>query len=292
MRYFLLLALTLAVLRPAAGQDTTDYVEPVRKMVVVTLNDGTQKMGYLISDDGREIKLETASLGDIVIPKYQIKEIRQVKGNEGNYEQSWAEYPYQTRYFFTFNGLKKRSSKNYLKIFPLGIDAQFGINEDIQLGGFTSWVGAPIIATVQGRFDMGKKLNGAVGAYIGTSSWVAFAQEDPGFLAIPYGSVTFGNSSSNFMVGYGYGYAAIAGESGGSSLIMAGGTAPLGSKASFVFESLITVVDGVAGGIVTPGVRWHHKPGSAFQFGLIGAFADGTVVPLPLPALSWYKTLD
>ena len=306
------LAFALMIVRPAAGQDTTDYIELVRKMVMVTLNDGTQKIGYLISDDGREITLETASLGNIVIPKYQIKEIRQINGQEGSYEQSWAEYPYQTRYFFTFNGLPKRRSKNYLKTFPLGLDAQFGITEDVQVGGITTWIGAPIIGTIQGRFDLGRKVHGAVGGYAGTSSRVAFAQDNPDFLAIPYGSLTFGDVSRNFMIGSGSGYASLLdGQSGERSLIMAGGTTPMGTKAGFVLEMLITVVDGTSvglvtpgirwhdkvvdgtsGGLVTPGIRWHDKPGSAIQFGLMAAFANGVFVPVSVPALSFYKTLD
>ena len=285
------LAFALMIVRPAAGQDTTDYIELVRKMVVVTLNDGTQKIGYLISDDGREITLETASLGNIVIPKYQIKEIRQINGQEGSYEQSWAEYPYQTRYFFTFNGLPKRRSKNYLKTFPLGLEAQFGITEDVQVGGITTWIGAPIIGTIQGRFDLGRKVHGAVGGYAGTSSRVAFAQDNPDFLAIPYRSLTFGDVSRNFMIGYGYA-SLLDGQSGERSLIMAGGTTPMGAKAGFVLEMLITVVDGTSGGLVTPGIRWHDKPGSAIQFGLMAAFANGVFVPVSVPALSFYKTLD
>lgn len=292
MRCFLLLALTLAVLRPAAGQDTTDYVQESSKMVRVILNDGTEKMGFLISDNEREVIIETANLGRVAIPKYQIKEVRIITGEQGSYDHSWADDPYQTRYFFTFNGLPRTPKKNYLKIFPLGIDAQFAPTENLQIGGFTSWVGAPIVGTIQGRFDLGRNLHGAVGGYIGTSSWVAFLQDSPGFVAIPYASLTVGHSSSNFMVGYGYGYAAIDGASGGTSIVMLSGTTPLGRKASFVFESVTGVVDGFVGGLITPGIRWHNKPGQAFQFGLLTGFANGEFSPLPIPSLSWYKTLD
>ena len=289
LRYFLFLSLLVVVALPTAAQDTTDYVSDNR-MVVVILNDGSQKMGFFVSDDGREVIIETSNLGQIAIPKYQIKEIREINEALRGQEEAWAQEPFQNRYFFSFNGLPRRTKKNYLKLYPLGLDAQFGIGENFQVGGITTWIGAPIIATAQGRFDLGKNVHGALGTYIGTNSWFALAADSPFFFALPYGSVTLGNHSSNVMVGYGYGYGATNGTSGGTSLIMVGGTTPIGSKASFVFESIFTVIQGTTGGIISPGVRWYNKPGQAFQFGFAAAFADGVFVPLP--AVSWYKTLD
>lgn len=277
--------------RPAAGQDTTDYVQQTRKSVLIILNDGSQKMGFLISDDGSNVMIETAALGLVTIPKYQIKEIRTLNSGEKVSTYTWTDEAYSNRYFFTFNGLP-RKNKNTLKVFPLGIDAQFGIGKNLQLGGLTSWVGAPLIATVQYRFDLAKDFYGAVGVYAGTSSWVAFASDNPGAGVVPYGSLTYGTHESNFMVGYGYGYLNIGGDSGGASLIMLGGTAAMGKKASFVFESILTVGQGSINGTVTPGVRWHYKSGSAFQFGLAAFVADGEFFPVPIPAVSWSKTLD
>jgi len=274
-----------------AQADTTEYVQEAKKSVLIILNDGSQKMGFLISDDGTDVKIETAALGLVTIPKYQIKEIRVLNSGEKVSTYTWTDEAYCNRYFFTFNALP-RKNKNTLKIFPLGIDAQFGIGDNFQLGGFTSWIGAPLIVTAQYRFDLAKDFYGAAGVYAGTSSWVAFASDNPGGGVVPYASLTYGTHESNFMVGYGYGYLNVGGDSGGTSLIMLGGTAAMGKKASFVFESILSVGQGGANGTVTPGVRWHYKSGSAFQFGLSAFVDDGELFPVPIPAVSWYKTLD
>ena len=293
LRYFLFLSILVAIALPASAQDTTDYVTDSR-MVVIVLNDGTQKVGYFISEDGKDGVIETATLGRVSIPKYQIKEVREMNEALSKNEQRWAQEPYQNRYFFTFNGIPKRGNRNYLKISPIGIDAQFGLNDDVQVGGFTSWLGAPIIGNIQGRFDLGKTTHGAAGVYIGTSSWLGFTGDAAGFLALPYASITLGDASSNFMFGYGYGYVNFPniGAEGGANLFMLGGTTRLGSKASFVFEGLLLTAEGELAGVLTPGVRWHNKPGQAFQFGLATLVSSDGVVPIPIPALSWYKTLD
>ena len=54
-------------------QDTT--------LRVVTKHDGTEYIGVIISDDGREVLIETKALGKIYIPKSDIRSIVIVETN-------------------------------------------------------------------------------------------------------------------------------------------------------------------------------------------------------------------
>ena len=43
--------------------------------------------------------------------------------------------------------------------------------------------------------------------------------------------------------------------------------------------------------LLIPGVRWHKREGSAFQFGFTGVVYDGELLPIPIPMVQWYRSL-
>ena len=58
----------------APSTDTTKYL--------IVKNDGNEYVGQILSDDGREVLIETKSLGKIYIPKSDIKSMRPINYNE------------------------------------------------------------------------------------------------------------------------------------------------------------------------------------------------------------------
>ena len=55
------------------AQDTTNVSDQQKRTFIVTKNDGTEYVGVLISQDEREVLLETKSIGRLYIPKHEIK---------------------------------------------------------------------------------------------------------------------------------------------------------------------------------------------------------------------------
>ena len=81
---------------------------------VVVKNNGVEYIGKILNDDGREILLETKTLGKIFITKSEIKSIMLVSSRKdivfGEYR---AQGPFTTRYQFTTNAFSIKRGENY-----------------------------------------------------------------------------------------------------------------------------------------------------------------------------------
>lgn len=67
---------------------------------LIEKNDGARYSGHIISSDAREVLIRTFDLGDIFIPKHEIKSITEFTAGDDKFREVFA-----TRYFLTTNGL-------------------------------------------------------------------------------------------------------------------------------------------------------------------------------------------
>lgn len=99
----------------AQAQEPSDTTKQAK--VVVTTQDGNQRIGIILNDDGREILLLTEHIGKIYIRKENIVSIKPFE--EKQVQKFNGEYitpgPFTTRYFFTTNSLpiKKGDDKAF-----------------------------------------------------------------------------------------------------------------------------------------------------------------------------------
>ena len=97
------------------AQDTTNTInQNAQKLYLVTKNDGTEYIGFILKQDAREILIVTEDLGEVYIPKHEIKSIREISQkdiNSGIYKESNTFY---TRYFVTTNGLSMKKGDKYI----------------------------------------------------------------------------------------------------------------------------------------------------------------------------------
>ena len=72
-------ALSAQVIVDSAVQKRRDSVNKMNKIPtsVIVMNDGAEYVGKIITQDDREVSIITKNLGQIAIPKYQIKEIKE-----------------------------------------------------------------------------------------------------------------------------------------------------------------------------------------------------------------------
>jgi len=164
----------------------------------IVKQNGVAFIGIIISQDAREILLETDDIGQVYIPKHEIKEIIDIsKSNKfGGGDSLFA-----SRYFLTTNGFPVKKGENYIQWNLFGPDFQFGVADNFGLGIMTSWVGLPIIGTAKYSRQLGENLSGGLGFLGGTGSW---AYPDYGLL-LPFGFLTLGNPVNNINLSFGYG---------------------------------------------------------------------------------------
>lgn len=290
---FLSLFLTMIFSLNAYCQADRDTLNSSPKLVVITTNSGGQFMGTIVKQDAREILIETKDKGQIVIPKYEIKEMHELKAREINGRGEYIpEEIFATRYFITTNGLPLEKGENYVLWNLYGPEIHFGVADNFSLGLMTSWVGIPIIGSAKYTFNITEKVNFGLGTLAGFGSWAA-----PDFVvALPYGALTIGDRRSNINFSGGYGMAAYEDYSGGATLFSIGAIAKIGKNTSFVFDSFFYVEDNAGSnngvyGIMIPGIRVQGRHDSAFQFGFSGLYGEGEFVPVPIPMLGWFKKI-
>jgi hypothetical protein len=271
----------------ATAQDTTNTSN---KLFVVIKNDGTEYVGKIISQDAREVLIETEKIGRVYIPRHEIREIREVKAGELKGGEFIGEEVFATRYFLTTNGLPIEKNESYILWNLYGPDFQFGIGKNLSVGVMTSWLATPIIGSVKYTLVSNDGFSFAAGTLIGTLSWVKLSSG--GFL--PYGAATVGNRKSNLSISAGYGALFSEGEVSGRALASVAGMTKVGKKVSLVFDSFIVPpksTDGEFFALLFPGLRFKTGEDRAFQFGFAGIYAANELVPFPIPMVQWFRKL-
>lgn len=286
-----------------------------RPLMVVTKNDGQSYVGEIIKDDGREVLIRTENIGDVYIPKYEIKSIEPLKSSDLRKGEYVGEDIFATRHFFTTNALPIRKRDNYVLINLYGPEFHFAVAKNFSVGVMTTWIAAPIVASVKYSIPLGKKTGIGAGVLAGWGGpWFQFYKYGG---ALPYAAFTYGTRANSITLSAGYVYAFgertevlqydpyISRTSFGrvhhSPLVSVAGIARLSERISFVFDSFIHLgTNGDDFGfLLMPGLRFQSKERQgerAFQFSLnILAIPDGggssPFVPIPVPMLGWFYRL-
>jgi len=258
------------------------------KVYLITKNDGTQFEGKILHMDPKEVLIDTKRIGQVSVPKHEIKEIREVRANEitakGEYKPSET---FATRYFLTTNGFPIEKGESYILWNLYGPDMEFGVAKNFGVGIMTTWLGTPAIATAKYSIELDKNTHMAVGTLLGTGSW---ALPHLG-IALPFTSLTYGNRRNNITFSGGYGAIWGYGANGGRVLCSVAGMAQISKKASFVFDSFILPgnADHSYTAIYIPGLRFQTASNKAFQFGFAGVASNGGFTPIPM--IQWFRML-
>ena len=180
---------------------------PVDSTVVVKIEkfNGTTYLGKIISDDGREILLETSDIGKIYIPKNEIKTISSEKIHEMNILGKPEEYfAFNTRYAFTNNALPIKKGDHYASISWYGPEVHFAVSKGLSVGVMSTWLAVPVVLAIKYTFPTkNEKLHFSLGSLLGSSS---YANNFKGFGGLQWMTGTYGNTINNFSISLGYGY--------------------------------------------------------------------------------------
>lgn len=274
----LLLALTIFIHAPAYL--SAQEFDP-EKIYIVTKNDGTKFTGNILSSDAREVLLKTATIGEIIIPKHEIRSIVEFQEGDDKFKEIFA-----SRYFITTNGLPVEKGDSYVQWTLLGPDIQFGVNDNIGIGVMTSWVANPVALSFKYSGNLGHKLNFAVGTLAGSTLW---SGGDGVRFALPFAAVTMGDENGNVNVAVGYGFASYDTYSGSQAMFSLGAMKKVTRSGSFVFDSLVFPSEGESVALIVPGFRIQTQEKSAFQFGFPGFVTSGDSSPVGFPMVSWFR---
>ncbi len=275
-----------------------------KKVLIITQNGG-EFIGKIIKQDAKEVLIYTKKLGEVSIPKYQIKEIKEIENDDINVKGDYkGNQVFATRYLGTTNALSVGKGENYVKYSLIGPDVNFGVTDNLTIGVMTSWIALPIVVTAKYSHQINENTHVAGGLMVGNLGWASLV-EDVGFnlALVPFGAITKGTRRNNINFALGYGKVWIDGIGAGAVVGSVGGMSKIGRTTSFVFDSMILGLASVSGTsiqggltttpgfglILTPGLRFQSKEDAAFQFGFSLGASDGGVSPIPLPRFAWFR---
>ena len=258
-------------------QDTT------RQKMVVLKNDGSTFTGYIISRDEHELLIDTDNLGRLYIPLHEIKEIRpyEVSGRGTTL--------FSTRYFLTTNGLSLEKGDKYGLLYYYGPEIHFAVADNLSLGVMTTWVAMPLVGSAKYSIKISNKVHLGLGLLAGTLSWADFSSAG----CLLYGSLTFGDYHNNFTLSGGYAGITSHGDGGSAPLLSPACLLRLGQNFYFVTDSFIYLGGGDSNwGVIVPGLRiMRPQKRSSFQFGFAAVAAEGDIMSVPFPFVSWFFEL-
>lgn len=236
------------------------------KLCVITLVDKREYVGYVISDDGRELLIQTDKLGKIYIPKYEVVNIIPIHDQkEIVFGEFQSEGPFTTRYAFTTNALPIKRGENYAMINLYGPEVHFAVRDNFNIGIMTTWMASPMILSSKYSFKTkNEKLNFSIGALLGTSGYLNVFR---GYGGLYFANLSFGSRKKNFTLAAGFAHLSTGFETDvwpegtyvnndsywtGTSvpfdsknspmlsgpIISIAGITPVGAKASLVFDSM------------------------------------------------------
>ena len=293
MKHFALILLILFSSIVSFAQTETEE----KQYVIVTKNDGTEYVGYIVSDDGREVLLVTETLGNLYLPKHEIKRIDKISYEaamaEADVERLAIDKLFATRYFLTTNGMATPKGNHYAYWSLLGPEIHFAATDRLSLGLMSTWLFSPWVFAGKYTIASQNNVHFGVGALIGTGGY----WDDSFGIALPFATLTIGDNKSNINFSGGWGglgkWSEMGGE--GKALMSVAGCFKVSRKLSVVTDSIF-----ILGGaddsnsnftLFMGGFRFQTSANKAFQFGLMGVGADGDFVQIPIPMVGWHRAL-
>ena len=200
MKKLILLFLITISLR-SFSQTTQDSTS---KVVVITYS-GKEIIGKVLSDDGRELLLNTDKAGKVFIRKDDVKSIELIKKGDVINNEYVSAGPFTTRYQITNNALPIKKGENYAMWNLYGPEVHFAVTSRLNVGVMATWIASPIALAL--KYTLSNKEEGkihySIGTLLGSSGYLYNGSK---FGGLHWLSATFGNRKNNFTVSGGYGY--------------------------------------------------------------------------------------
>jgi hypothetical protein len=205
MKYFLI-GLILLSNSLMAQEGVDESANKTKRFVCLTTVNQMQRCGYLLSDNGRELELETAGIGILIIQKSDVIEI--LDAEEGtqsvnlNSMSSRASRnivasdraPQSSRYFFAPSALPMEKKEGYAHANWLSANVSSQVSDNLMVGAALSWVGLGV--QLKASAQLSENLHGSIGGM----ALYGFADIGPTFF--PYINVTSGDHNNHFSMAF------------------------------------------------------------------------------------------
>ncbi len=285
---------------------------PEETTYVIKTVSGTEYLAKILSDDGREVFIETNTVGKLYLKKTEIVSMQKVidkadvadKIEQGHYRKPYTpEGIFTTRYVITTNALPIKKGENYAMTNFHGPEIHFSVTDRFNFGIMTSWIGSPIILAM--KYTLSKeedKVKYALGTLLGSSG---FLWGGRGYMGLHWVTATRGTRQDNISGSLGYAYFGLDGDLIHGPMLGVAGVKKVGERSSFVLDNMFLfgmqnyAYYTISGSgftfmsMIMPGLRFQSSPKSATQISLpiVSKFGSGNNFAFPLPMLTLFFKL-
>lgn len=277
---------------PAPATDTTQLYQVVK-------NDGAVFMGRIISQNEREVVIETRDRGRVLIPMHEVRVIRAVNTKPEQAPRGHSGDSFPSHYLLTTGAFPLKKEQGYMVFSWYGVDYHVGLTDRLGIGLTSTWVGMPMAGTVKYSIPLSSNVSFGIGGIIGSGTWL-FPEIVVG---VPYAGITMGSGKLNMNLSYGY---ACIFESGEATkyrpAYSIAAAARLSKSFSLIFDSMVlpstdsgTDWQGMpttnALTAFSPSFRWSLKSGNAFQAGIVG-IRNGDNTGFAFPTIQYIRWIE
>lgn len=219
----------------------------------VETTDGNTYIGFIVEENTETIRLKTDKLGEINIPRLQIKRINQLSATQAKDGSYWLDNPQATRYFWTPNGYNLKAGEGYYQnVWIFFNQAVYGITDHFSAGlgmiplflfdgePTPAWITAKYsVPVVENKFNLG--VGALAGTVIGAKNRYDYEygteESTNNTFGILYGIATIGSKDKNLNIGLGWGFAG--GEIAKNPTLNISGMIRIGPKGYLITENYL-----------------------------------------------------
>lgn len=230
--------------------------EAQEQLYRVETTGGQTLIGTLVSENEKEVVLDTRQLGQVTIERRNIESMEEIDPDRFRDGEYWFENPQSTRYFFAPNAIGIPKGQGYYQnTWILLNNVNYGVSDNLSIGAgtvplflfgadvFPIWFLPKLSVSIPRsnlHFAGGAVFGGVLGA------------EGSGGVGLVYGTSTVGTRDHNATLGIGYGYAG--GEFSDTPLITISGMTRIGRTTYLISENYYSPAWN--GGVLSVGIRW------------------------------------
>lgn len=169
--------------------------------VEIQLNDNRSIIATLRDLSSNQIQVQSEALGDLTIPRTNIKSLRYLPIVAGGQRDILFDNPHPTRYFFGPSAIPLRKGERYYQnAYVLANSFQYGVSDHFSMGG-GAVIPFAFFITPKWGYQVAPKWHVGGGMLAATS----FIKDMDFGLAVAYGSATYGTKEHNVTLNAGWG---------------------------------------------------------------------------------------
>ncbi len=240
----------------------------VGKKYIYEFRDGTTIIGTFDREEHGNIYIKNLKGKETYLPRVMVAQTHEVTDDNLQDGEYWFPNLHDTRYFFSPSAFGLEKGEGYFgHSYWMLWQAQFGITDELSIGGGTTFWGFPATLNAKYSFNINKDFNYAMGWFWVGDLFGWTGGEMGSLLNMPYMVVTKGSKENNITLGAGYNLATPFDdwrdneiEASKRLVLNIGGTFRASRRFAFVFEGWMLNAFGeepeVMGG---PGIRYFRK---------------------------------